>query len=122
MNRPASERGLLRPCVQSQADALVERGRCAGQVLDIEALRRHHALTRDVWAGRFDQRRARTRALVPRRFDARFRRIRRNCPLGCAEMGRSPAGCMHLFQVAFGKGKVARAGHPMSRAHLHAAA
>jgi len=37
-------------------------------------------------------------------------------------MGRSPAGCMHLFQVAFGKGKVARAGHPMSRAHLHAAA
>ena len=68
------------------------------EVLDIENLRRHYALTLDVWGERFDKNWDRIRALDPKRFDERFRRIWRIYLYGCAEMFRSPAGRTHLFR------------------------
>jgi cyclopropane-fatty-acyl-phospholipid synthase len=89
------------------------------EVLDIENLRRHYALTLDCWAERFDRSWERIRALDPQRFDERFRRIWRTYLIGCAEMFRSPTERTHLFQILFSKGNVAAGGYPMSRAFLY---
>jgi cyclopropane-fatty-acyl-phospholipid synthase len=104
------------------AETLVEMERCGLEVIDIENLRRHYALTLDVWAERFERRWNEIQALDPRRFDERFRRIWRSYLVGCAEMFRSPAGYTHLFQIVFSKGNVTRDNYPMSRAHLYAGA
>jgi cyclopropane-fatty-acyl-phospholipid synthase len=106
--------------IPSLAETLVEMERCGLEVLDIENLRRHYALTLDVWAERFEQQWPRIQALDPQRFDERFRRIWRSYLVGCAEMFRSTAGYTHLFQIVFSKGNVTRAAYPMSRAHLYA--
>lgn len=106
--------------IPSLADVIVEMERCGLEVVDIENLRRHYAPTLDAWAARFEARWDDIRALDPRRFDERFRRIWRTYLVGCAEMFRSPAGYTHLFQVVFSKGNVTRDSYPMSRAHLHA--
>ena len=102
--------------IPSLAEVIVEMEKAGLEVLDIENLRRHYALTLDVWAERFDRNWERIRALDPKRFDERFRRIWRTYLYGCAEMFRSPAGRTHLFQIVFSKGNVidARA-TPMSR-------
>jgi cyclopropane-fatty-acyl-phospholipid synthase len=105
--------------IPSLADTLVEMERCGLEVLDIENLRRHYALTLDAWAGRFQRRWSEIQALDPRRFDERFRRIWLSYLVGCAEMFRSPAGYTHLFQIVFSKGHLGRDGYPMSRAHLY---
>ena len=105
--------------IPSLADTLVEMERCGLEVIDIENLRRHYALTLDVWAQRFEQRWDEIRALAPLRFDERFRRIWRCYLVGCAEMFRSPAGYTHLFQITFSKGNTTRRSYPMSRAHLY---
>lgn len=105
--------------IPSLADTLVEMERCGLEVLDIENLRRHYALTLDVWAERFDRRWAEIQALDPARFDERFRRVWRTYLIGCAEMFRSPTGYTHLFQIVFSKGNVTAAGHPMSRAYVY---
>jgi cyclopropane-fatty-acyl-phospholipid synthase len=105
--------------IPSLADALVEMERCGLEVVDIENLRRHYALTLDAWAERFARRWPDIQALDPQRFDERFRRIWRTYLVGCAEMFRSPAGYTHLFQIVFSKGNLGRDGYPMSRAHLY---
>jgi len=105
--------------IPSLADVIVEMERCGLEVLDIENLRRHYALTLDEWARRFERNWSAIHALNPRRFDERFRRIWRSYLVGCAEMFRSPAGYTHLFQIAFSKGNVTADGYPMSRAHLY---
>lgn len=105
--------------IPSLADTLVEMERCGLEVLDIENLRRHYALTLDAWALRFEQRWDTIHALDPRRFDERLRRIWRTYLVGCAEMFRSSAGYTHLFQITFSKGNTTRANYPMSRAHLY---
>jgi cyclopropane-fatty-acyl-phospholipid synthase len=101
------------------AEVIVEMERCGLEVMDIENLRRHYALTLDVWAQRFARRWDAIHALDPQRFDERFRRVWLTYLLGCAEMFRSPTGYTHLFQIVFSKGNVTRAGYPMSRAHLY---
>jgi len=106
--------------IPSLADTLVEMERCGLEVVDIENLRRHYALTLDAWAERFERRWPDIQALDPQRFDERFRRIWRSYLVGCAEMFRSPAGYTHLFQIVYSKGNVTRDGYPMSRAHLYA--
>ncbi len=106
--------------IPSLADTIVEMERCGLEILDIENLRRHYALTLDAWAERFERRWDEIRALDPQRFDERFRRIWRCYLVGCAEMFRSPAGYTHLFQITFSKGNITRANYPMSRAHLYA--
>jgi cyclopropane-fatty-acyl-phospholipid synthase len=105
--------------IPSLADVTMEMEKAGLEVLDVENLRRHYALTLDAWAERFDRNWERIRALDPRRFDERFRRIWRVYLYGCAEMFRSPAGRTHLFQIVFSKGNVSRAGYPMTRDFLY---
>jgi cyclopropane-fatty-acyl-phospholipid synthase len=106
--------------IPSLADTIVAMEDSGLEVVDIENLRRHYALTLDVWAARFDRRWAAIHALDPARFDERFRRIWRTYLLGCAEMFRSPKSRTHLFQIVFSKGNVSRKSYPMSRAFLYA--
>jgi len=103
--------------IPSLADVIVEMEKCGLEVLDIENLRRHYALTLDVWGERFDKNWERIRALDPKRFNERFRRIWRIYLYGCAEMFRSPAGRTHLFQVVFSKGNTTS--YPMTREFLY---
>jgi cyclopropane-fatty-acyl-phospholipid synthase len=105
--------------IPSLADVIVEMENAGLEVVDIENLRRHYALTLDAWAERFDRNWERIRTLDPARFDERFRRIWRVYLLGCAEMFRSPAGRTHLFQIVFAKGNVSRESYPMSRTFLY---
>lgn len=106
--------------IPSLADVMVEMEKAGLEVLDVENLRRHYALTLDAWAERFDRNWERIHALDPKRFDERFRRIWQVYLYGCAEMFRAPAAQTHLFQVVFSKGNVTRAGYPMTRGFLYA--
>jgi cyclopropane-fatty-acyl-phospholipid synthase len=105
--------------IPSLADVVVEMERAGLEVLDVENMRRHYALTLDAWAERFDRNWERIRALDPRRFNERFRRIWRVYLYGCAEMFRSPVSQTHLFQVVFSKGNVSRSSYPMTRDFLY---
>ena len=106
--------------IPALSSVLEQMERCGLEVIDIENLRRHYALTLDAWAERFDRQWPEINASDPERFDERFRRIWSTYLIGCAEMFRSPAGYTHLFQIVFSKGNVTRASYPMSRAHLYA--
>lgn len=90
---------------------------CGLEVLDVENLRRHYALTLDEWATRFDASWEAIHALDPVRFDERRRRIWRTYLWSCAEMFRSPKSRTHLFQVTVSKGNATD--YPMSRAFLY---
>jgi cyclopropane-fatty-acyl-phospholipid synthase len=105
--------------IPSLADVVVELEKAGLEVVDVENLRRHYALTLDAWAERFDRNWDRIRALDPARFDERFRRIWRCYLYGCAEMFRSPAGRTHLFQIVFSKGNVTSSSYPMTREFLY---
>jgi cyclopropane-fatty-acyl-phospholipid synthase len=105
--------------IPSLADVIVEMEKAGLEVLDIENLRRHYALTLDAWGERFDRNWDRIRALDPQRFNERFRRIWRVYLYGCAEMFRSPCGHTHLFQIVFSKGNVSMTGYPMTRDFLY---
>jgi len=105
--------------IPSLADVIVEMDKCGLEVLDVENLRRHYALTLDHWGERFDRNWEKARALDPKRFDERFRRIWRVYLYGCAEMFRSPNGRTHLFQIVFSKGHVSMTSYPMTRDFLY---
>ncbi|MCO5109086.1 MAG: cyclopropane-fatty-acyl-phospholipid synthase family protein [Burkholderiaceae bacterium] len=105
--------------IPSLADVIVEMERAGLEVVDVENLRRHYAPTLDAWAERFERNWDAIRALDPKRFDERFRRIWLTYLVGCAEMFRSPAGYTHLFQVVFSKGNVTQASYPMGRDFLY---
>jgi cyclopropane-fatty-acyl-phospholipid synthase len=106
--------------IPSLADVIVAMEDCGLEVVDIENLRRHYALTLDEWANRFDRNWERIQALDPRKFSERFRRIWRAYLIGCAEMFRSPSERTHLFQIVYSKGNITRENYPMSRAFLYA--
>ena len=105
--------------IPSLAHTVAAMERAGLEVVDIENLRRHYALTLDAWAERFERNWGRIRALDPRRFDDRFRRIWRVYLYGCAEMFRSAKGYTHLFQIVFSKGNITRSNYPMSREFLY---
>jgi cyclopropane-fatty-acyl-phospholipid synthase len=105
--------------IPALSEVIVEMERCGLEVVDIENLRRHYALTLDVWAERFEKQWKTIHALDPRRFDERFYRVWRTYLLGCAEMFRSSGGYTHLFQIVFSKGNITRTNYPMGRAHLY---
>lgn len=105
--------------IPALADVLVELERSGLEVLDIENLRRHYALTLDEWARRFEAAWPQIQALDDPRFDERFRRIWRCYLVGCAELFRSPAGYTHLFQIVVSKGNVAQGGYPLGRKFLY---
>jgi len=106
--------------IPSLAETIEAMEKCGLEVVDVENLRRHYALTLDAWAERFDRNWDKIHALDPKRFDERFRRIWRVYLIGCAEMFRSPSGYTHLFQIVFSKGNITRENYPMSRAFLYA--
>jgi cyclopropane-fatty-acyl-phospholipid synthase len=93
---------------------------CGLEIVDIENLRRHYALTLDAWTERFDAHWADIQAINPKKFDERFRRVWRTYLISCAEMFRSPFANTHLFQIVFSKGNISRDNYPMSRAFLYA--
>ena len=91
---------------------------CGLEVLDVENLRRHYALTLDCWAQRFDENWDAISALDPVRFNERFRRAWRTYLWSCAEMFRSPNGRTYLFQVTVSKGNIST-DQPMSRGYVY---
>jgi cyclopropane-fatty-acyl-phospholipid synthase len=105
--------------IPSLAEAIQAMEACGLEVVDIENLRRHYALTLDEWAARFDARWEAIHALDPRKFDETFRRKWRTYLWSCAEMFRSPRGKTHLFQIVFSKGNIDRGCYPMSRGFLY---
>lgn len=105
--------------IPSLADVTVAMERSGLEIVDVENLRRHYALTLDEWARRFESQWPRIQALDADRFDERFHRVWRSYLVGCAEMFRSPAGYTHLFQIVFSKGNLASQAYPMSRAFLY---
>jgi cyclopropane-fatty-acyl-phospholipid synthase len=105
--------------IPSLAEAIDCCERAGLEVVDIENLRRHYALTLDAWAERFDRNWDRIRALDPKKFDERFRRVWRTYLWACAEMFRSPNGRTHLFQIVVSKGNLTASNYPMSRKFLY---
>jgi cyclopropane-fatty-acyl-phospholipid synthase len=105
--------------IPSLAEVIIAMEDAGLEVVDIENLRRHYALTLDAWAERFDRNWDKIHALDPKKFDEHFRRVWRVYLHGCAEMFRSPKGRTHLFQIVFSKGNVTRESYPMSRAFLY---
>ena len=103
--------------IPSLHEAIDAMDACGLEVLDVENLRRHYALTLDAWAERFDANWEAIRTLDPQRFDERHRRIWRTYLWSCAEMFRSRTSRTHLFQVTVSKGNVTN--YPMSRAFLY---
>ncbi len=104
--------------IPSLSHALDCMERCGLEVLDVENLRRHYALTLDIWAERFDRNWEAIHALDPKRFDERFRRIWRTYLWSCAEVFRTKSPQLDLFQVTVSKGSVG-GNYPMSRSFLY---
>jgi cyclopropane-fatty-acyl-phospholipid synthase len=105
--------------IPSLAEVIVSMEKHGLEVVDIENLRRHYALTLDAWAERFDRHWETIHAMDPKRFDERFRRIWRTYLIGCAEMFRSAHERTHLFQITYSRGNISHRNYPMSRAFLH---
>ena len=104
--------------IPSLAEAIEAMEESGLEVLDVENLRRHYALTLDAWAERFDTNWDAIHAVDPKRFNERFRRTWRAYLWGCAEMFRSKTKRTHLFQVLVSKGNVG-SNYPMSRGFLY---
>lgn len=104
--------------IPSLSSALDWMERCGLEVLDVENLRRHYALTLDVWAERFDRNWEAIHCLDPERFDERFRRNWRTYLWSCAEAFRTRTPQLNLFQVTVSKNSVA-GNYPMSRSFLY---
>jgi len=104
--------------IPSLAEAIEAMEESGLEVLDVENLRRHYALTLDAWAERFDANWETIHALDPKRFDDRFRRTWRAYLWACAEMFRSRNSRTHLFQVLVSKGNIG-SNYPMSRGFLY---
>ena len=103
--------------IPSLAQAIDWMERCGLEVLEIENLRRHYALTLDAWGERFDRNWNAIHALDPHRFDEAFRRSWRAYLWSCADVFRSTLD-LNLFQVTVSKGNVGT-GYPMSRSFLY---
>ncbi len=105
--------------IPSLSETIAAMDACGLEVVDVENLRRHYALTLDQWARRFDARWAAIHALDPQKFDEPFRRKWRAYLWSCAEMFRSPRSTTHLFQIVFSKGNINQDNYPMSRGFLY---
>lgn len=104
------------PALSEVLEAMYQTGL---EVLDVENLRPHYALTLDAWAERFDRNWPRIQAIDPARFDERFLRIWRIYLYGCAEMYRLPEGELQLFQVVFSRGAASRDTWPLTRDFIY---
>jgi len=88
------------------------------EILDIENLRRHYALTLDEWAAMFDANWETIHAFNPDLFDERFRRTWRIYLHFCAEAFRAKNAVLRLYQITFSKGNTTE--YPMDRGFLYA--
>jgi cyclopropane-fatty-acyl-phospholipid synthase len=104
--------------IPSLALAIMEMEKHGLEVVDVENLRRHYALTLDAWAERFERRWDEIHRMDPKKFDERFRRKWRTYLFSCAEMFRSANSHTHLFQVTVSKGNMDHR-YPMSRKFLY---
>lgn len=87
------------------------------EMLDVENLRRHYALTLTEWAKNFDRAWPEIHAADPIKFDERFRRLWHLYLWLCVgAFERQDAG-IGLYQVTFSKGWTTD--YPMSRAFLY---
>lgn len=107
--------------IPSLAEAITAMEASGLEIVDVENLRRHYALTLDCWADRFDARWEEIAAIDANRFNERFRRIWRTYLRSCAEMFRSATAQTNLFQVTVSKGNLG-ANYPMSRRFLYSPA
>ncbi len=105
--------------IPSLAETIVAMEECGLEVVDIENLRRHYALTLDAWAERFDRNWDKIHSLDPAKFNEHFRRVWRTYLYSCAEMFRSASTRTHLFQIVFSKKNVSKDNYPMSRSFLY---
>jgi len=87
------------------------------EILDIENLRRHYALTLEAWARNFDRAWRFIQRLDPHRYDERFRRTWRTYLHICAEYFRTENSILRLYQVTFSKGITTV--YPMDRGFLY---
>ncbi len=104
--------------IPSLSTAIDWMERCGLEIVDVENLRRHYALTLDVWAERFDRNWDAIQSLDPKRFDERLRRIWRTYLWSCAEAFRTRTADLNLFQVTVSKNSVGSS-YPMSRSFLY---
>jgi cyclopropane-fatty-acyl-phospholipid synthase len=104
--------------IPSLSEAIDWMERCGLEVVDIENLRRHYALTLDCWAERFDRNWEAIHALDPQRFNEKFRRTWRTYLWSCAEVFRTKNPQINLFQVVVSKGNLSD-NYPMSREFLY---
>lgn len=87
------------------------------EILDIENLRRHYALTLDAWAKNFDRNWDAIAAIDPELYNERFRRTWRVYLNFCAEYFRIDNAILRLYQITFSKGNTKR--YPMDRGFLY---
>ncbi|MGM0451802.1 MAG: class I SAM-dependent methyltransferase [Thermodesulfobacteriota bacterium] len=87
------------------------------EILDIENLRRHYALTLDAWAKNFDRNWDAIAAIDPDLYNERFRRTWRVYLNFCAEYFRIDNAILRLYQITFSKGNTKR--YPMDRGFLY---
>jgi cyclopropane-fatty-acyl-phospholipid synthase len=87
------------------------------EILDIENLRRHYALTLDAWAANFQANWEQIHAVDPALFDERFRRTWLAYLNFCAEFFRVENAVLRLYQITFSKGNTET--YPMDRGFLY---
>jgi cyclopropane-fatty-acyl-phospholipid synthase len=87
------------------------------EILDIENLRRHYALTLDVWAKNFDDNWEAIHRYDPERFNEKFYRTWRTYLHFCAEYFRTENTVLRLYQITFSKGNTTD--YPMDREFLY---
>ncbi len=87
------------------------------EILDIENLRRHYALTLDQWALSFDENWEKIHNYNPVLFDESFRRTWRAYLYFCAEFFRVKNSVLRLYQITFSKGLATD--YPMDRGFLY---
>ncbi len=87
------------------------------EILDVENLRRHYALTLDAWAANFDAHWKTIHALDSKKYDEAFRRRWRFFLYSCAAVFEHESLRVGLYQVTFSKGKTKD--YPLSRDFLY---
>lgn len=87
------------------------------EILDIENLRRHYALTLDAWAQNFDRNWDEIAKADPKNYDERFRRTWKAYLNLCAEHFRTENAVLRLYQITFSKGNTTT--YPMDRCFLY---
>jgi cyclopropane-fatty-acyl-phospholipid synthase len=88
------------------------------EILDVENLRRHYALTIAEWAKNFEKNWEKINKINPRKFNETFRRRWWLYLWICSGSFQMEYADVDLFQITFSKGKVGK-DYPMTREHLY---